>query len=188
MAPRPQRRTKTRRRFANRQIGFWEALIRGASDRLWGGFGGGSAGTEAAEAFPASHTRSRVDLHEDDLAGSGRGHRAHRIAHRLVRAGRPARVQCQPDKWINDFGGDANVASDVYAGYTGEPSKGLGVDVGVLTCIYPSNDLNPKADTTEIYGARQGGPGTRRREELLTFSQTGDDHEDGDCHRQAVQA
>lgn len=71
-------------------------------------------------------------------------------------------------KWIKDFGGDANVEVDVYGGYKGELSKGLGFDVGLLTYIYPSNDLNPKADTTEIYGALSFGPATLKYSHSVT--------------------
>ena len=63
-------------------------------------------------------------------------------------------------KWIKDLGGDANVELDVYGGYKTEIMKGLGLDVGVLTYVYPSNKLNPDADTTEIYGALTFGPAT----------------------------
>ena len=65
-------------------------------------------------------------------------------------------------KWIKDFGGDANVEIDVYGGYKGEIQKDLGFDVGVLTYQYPSNKLNPSANTTEIYGALTFGPATAK--------------------------
>ncbi len=56
-------------------------------------------------------------------------------------------------KWIKDLGGDAGVELDVYAGVARELSNGLGYDVGLLTYQYPSNKLNPSANTTELYGA-----------------------------------
>ncbi|MET0333036.1 MAG: TorF family putative porin [Rhizobacter sp.] len=56
-------------------------------------------------------------------------------------------------KWIKDVGGDADIEVDLYGGYKGEISKGLTYDVGVLTYQYPSNKLNPSANTTEVYGA-----------------------------------
>ena len=56
-------------------------------------------------------------------------------------------------KWIKDLGGDAGVEIDIYGGITGEITKGVGYDVGVLTYQYPSNKLNPNANTTELYGA-----------------------------------
>jgi uncharacterized protein (TIGR02001 family) len=63
-------------------------------------------------------------------------------------------------KWIKDAGGDANVEIDLYGGYKGEITKGFSYDVGVLTYQYPSNKLNPSANTTEIYGALTYGPAT----------------------------
>jgi uncharacterized protein (TIGR02001 family) len=63
-------------------------------------------------------------------------------------------------KWVKDAGGDSDVEIDVYGGYKGEISKGLGYDVGVLGYIYPSNKFSPSADTTEIYGALTFGPAT----------------------------
>lgn len=63
-------------------------------------------------------------------------------------------------KWIKDAGGDAGVELDLYGGYKGEIVKDLGFDVGVLTYQYPSNKLNPSANTTEIYGALTYGPAT----------------------------
>ncbi len=63
-------------------------------------------------------------------------------------------------KWIKDGGGDANVEIDVYGGYKGEISKDFSYDVGVLTYQYPSNKLNPSANTTEIYGGLTYGPAT----------------------------
>jgi uncharacterized protein (TIGR02001 family) len=71
-------------------------------------------------------------------------------------------------KWIKDFGGDASVEIDVYGGYKGSITEGLGYDVGVLTYIYPSNDLSPSADTTEIYGALTFGPATLKYSHALT--------------------
>ena len=65
-------------------------------------------------------------------------------------------------KWIKDGGGDANVEIDLYGGYKGEISKGLGYDIGLLTYQYPSNGLNPSANTLEIYGAVTAGPVTAK--------------------------
>jgi uncharacterized protein (TIGR02001 family) len=65
-------------------------------------------------------------------------------------------------KWIKDGGGDANVEIDLYGGYKGEISKGLGYDIGLLTYQYPSNGLNPSANTLEIYGALTAGPVTAK--------------------------
>lgn len=61
-------------------------------------------------------------------------------------------------KWIKDAGGDASVEVDLYGGYAGDLGGGLGYDVGVLAYQYPSNKLNPSANTTELYGAVSYGP------------------------------
>jgi uncharacterized protein (TIGR02001 family) len=71
-------------------------------------------------------------------------------------------------KWIKDFGGDSDVEIDVYGGYKGDLGGGFGYDVGVLTYIYPSNDLSPSADTTEIYGALTYGPATLKYSHAVT--------------------
>jgi len=71
-------------------------------------------------------------------------------------------------KWIKDLGGDASVEIDLYGGYKGEISPGLGFDVGLLTYQYPSNKLNPSATTTEIYGALTFGPATLKYSHALT--------------------
>ena len=71
-------------------------------------------------------------------------------------------------KWIKDFGGDAGVEVDLYGGYKGEITKGLTYDVGVLTYQYPSNKLNPSANTTEIYGALTYGPATLKYSHSVT--------------------
>lgn len=63
-------------------------------------------------------------------------------------------------KWIKDAGGDANAELDFYGGYKGEIVKDLAFDVGFLTYQYPSNKLNPSANTNEIYGALTYGPAT----------------------------
>jgi uncharacterized protein (TIGR02001 family) len=56
-------------------------------------------------------------------------------------------------QWIDDAGGNANIEVDLYGGWKGEITKGLTFDVGLLAYQYPSNDLHPSADTTEVYGA-----------------------------------
>jgi uncharacterized protein (TIGR02001 family) len=71
-------------------------------------------------------------------------------------------------KWIKDFGGDASVEIDLYGGYKGEIRKDLGYDVGVLTYQYPSNKLNPNANTTELYGALTFGPATLKYSHSVT--------------------
>lgn len=71
-------------------------------------------------------------------------------------------------KWIKDAGGDAKVEVDLYGGYKGELVKDLGYDVGVLTYYYPSNKLNPSANTTEVYGALTYGPVTAKYSHSVT--------------------
>lgn len=62
-------------------------------------------------------------------------------------------------KWIKDLGGDAGAEIDMYAGKRGEwTSGGASYDVGVLYYAYPSNELNPDADTVEVYGQVGFGP------------------------------
>lgn len=60
-------------------------------------------------------------------------------------------------KWIEDAGGDSNVELDLYAGKRGNVGESLSYDVGVLTYVYPNNQLGDvagfeNANTTEIYG------------------------------------
>lgn len=63
-------------------------------------------------------------------------------------------------KWIKDAGGGADVEWDLYGGFKGEISKGLGFDVGVLSYQYPSHDLAVSPVTNELYGALTYGPAT----------------------------
>jgi uncharacterized protein (TIGR02001 family) len=71
-------------------------------------------------------------------------------------------------KWIDDLDADSEVEIDLYGGYKGEIMSGLGFDVGVLTYLYPGNDLDPSADTTEIYGALTYGPATLKYSHAVT--------------------
>jgi uncharacterized protein (TIGR02001 family) len=71
-------------------------------------------------------------------------------------------------KWIKDFGGDSDVEIDVYAGWKGEVAPGLTLDVGGLQYYYPSNKLNPSANTFELYGALSFGPVTAKYSHALT--------------------
>jgi uncharacterized protein (TIGR02001 family) len=72
-------------------------------------------------------------------------------------------------KWIKDIpGGDASVEIDLYGGIKGALTKELSYDVGVLTYQYPSNNLNPSANTTEIYGALGVGPATLKYSHAVT--------------------
>lgn len=66
-------------------------------------------------------------------------------------------------RWTKDAGGDGSVELDVYAGKRGQLGDTVSYDVGVLTYIYPSNDLKNvpgfvNADTTEVYGQLGVGP------------------------------
>ena len=64
-------------------------------------------------------------------------------------------------KWIDDIpGGDSSIEIDLYGGVKGGSMPGLGFDGGVLRYEYPSNNLNPSASTTELYGALTYGPVT----------------------------
>ena len=65
-------------------------------------------------------------------------------------------------KWIKDANGDANAEFDIYGGYKGEITKGVGYDIGLLTYQYPSNGLTPSANTLEVYGAITTGPVTAK--------------------------
>lgn len=73
-------------------------------------------------------------------------------------------------KWIKDapYNGGASVELDVYGGYKTEIASGLMLDVGALTYVYPSNDLNPSANTTEVYGALSFGPMTVKYSHSVT--------------------
>tara|TARA_A100000164_G_scaffold362348_1_gene378167 strand:+ start:184 stop:900 length:717 start_codon:yes stop_codon:yes gene_type:complete len=55
-------------------------------------------------------------------------------------------------RWIQDGGGDASIEVDVYAGKSGDFNESVSYDFGILQYMYPNNELDPTADTTEIYG------------------------------------
>ena len=61
-------------------------------------------------------------------------------------------------KWTKDLGGDGNLEVDLYAGKRGQLSETISYDVGGLYYWYPSNDLNPDANTFELYGQVGFGP------------------------------
>ena len=61
-------------------------------------------------------------------------------------------------KWVKDGGGDADIEVDVYAGKRGEITKDFTYDVGGLYYFYPSNGLNPSANTFELYAQVASGP------------------------------
>ena len=70
-------------------------------------------------------------------------------------------------KWIKDGGGDANIELDLYGGYKGSAGS-VSYDLGVLTYQYPSNKLNPSANTTELYVAGTMGPATLKYSHSVT--------------------
>ncbi|MDP9109003.1 MAG: TorF family putative porin [Pseudomonadota bacterium] len=61
-------------------------------------------------------------------------------------------------KWTKDAGGGGDIEWDIYGGKRGEIAKDISYDVGVLTYLYPSNGLQPDANTTEVYGQIGYGP------------------------------
>jgi uncharacterized protein (TIGR02001 family) len=61
-------------------------------------------------------------------------------------------------KWIKDAGGDGSIEWDLYAGKRGEIGSGVSYDFGGIGYVYPSNDLNPNANTFEVYGQLGYGP------------------------------
>ena len=71
-------------------------------------------------------------------------------------------------KWTKDAGGSGSVEWDVYGGKRGELTKDVTYDVGLLGFIYPSNGLNPSANTTEIYGKLGYGPAYAKYSYSLT--------------------
>jgi uncharacterized protein (TIGR02001 family) len=72
-------------------------------------------------------------------------------------------------KWIKDVpGGDASIEWDIYAGKRGEIVEGVSYDLGVLRYQYPSNNLSPSANTTEIYGQLGYGPAYIKYSHSLT--------------------
>jgi uncharacterized protein (TIGR02001 family) len=71
-------------------------------------------------------------------------------------------------KWTKDAGGGGDVELDIYGGKRGEIVKDVTYDVGVLGYIYPSNALNPNANTTEIYGQIGYGPAYAKYSHAVT--------------------
>ncbi len=61
-------------------------------------------------------------------------------------------------KWTGDLGGDGSIEWDIYGGKRGELVKDVSYDVGGLYYFYPSNGLNPSANTFEVYGQLGFGP------------------------------
>lgn len=70
-------------------------------------------------------------------------------------------------KWIKDAGGSGDIEWDLYGGYKGTAGA-VGYDLGVLRYQYPNNDLNPSANTTELYAAGTVGPATLKYSHSIT--------------------
>jgi len=76
-------------------------------------------------------------------------------------------------KWTKDAGGSGDIEWDLYAGKRGQITEAISYDVGVLSYVYPSNDLAhvagfANANTTEIYGQLGYGPGYVKYSHSLT--------------------
>jgi len=72
-------------------------------------------------------------------------------------------------KWIKDTPpGDASIEWDIYGGKRGEVGAGVSYDVGFLRYQYPSNNLSPSANTTEVYGQLGYGPAYIKYSHSLT--------------------
>ncbi|MEJ7930238.1 TorF family putative porin [Ramlibacter sp. AN1015] len=77
-------------------------------------------------------------------------------------------------RWIEDSGADLRgpVEVDLYGGFKGSLSEGVGYDVGGLYYWYPNNDLKnltgENANTFELYGALSAGPATLKYSHALT--------------------
>lgn len=76
-------------------------------------------------------------------------------------------------KWTKDAGGSGDIEWDLYAGKRGQVTEAVSYDVGVLSYVYPSNDLGhvagfANANTTEIYGQIGAGPAYVKYSHALT--------------------
>jgi uncharacterized protein (TIGR02001 family) len=71
-------------------------------------------------------------------------------------------------KWIKDLGGKSSYELDLYGGWKGDVGAGLTLDVGALRYQYAKNELNPSANTTEIYGALSYNIATLKYSHSLT--------------------
>ncbi len=65
--------------------------------------------------------------------------------------------------WAKDAGGGGHVEWDIYGGIKGELAKDVSYDVGLLTYVYQSNNLEHvagfvNANTSEVYGQVGYGP------------------------------
>jgi len=71
-------------------------------------------------------------------------------------------------KFVKDAGGSGSAEVDVYGGKRGAIAEDVSYDVGVLAYVYPSNDLNPGANTTELYAQLGYGPAYIKYSHSLT--------------------
>ncbi len=71
-------------------------------------------------------------------------------------------------KWVKDAGGSSDVELDVYGGYRGAINDSLSYDLGWLHYEYPSNGLNPSANTDEVYAALTFGLATLKYSHSLS--------------------
>ncbi|WUR14001.1 TorF family putative porin [[Empedobacter] haloabium] len=71
-------------------------------------------------------------------------------------------------RWTRDAGGDGGAEVDLYAGKRGTLAQGVTYDAGVLAYAYPSNGLQPNADTLELYVQLGHGPATLKYSHALT--------------------
>jgi uncharacterized protein (TIGR02001 family) len=71
-------------------------------------------------------------------------------------------------QWTKDAGGNGMVELDLYGGYKYEVAKDVTLDFGVLSYVYPSNQLTPSANTTEVYVGVASGPFSAKYSHALT--------------------
>ena len=71
-------------------------------------------------------------------------------------------------KWTKDLGGDGSLEIDLYGGKRGQFSEAVSYDFGGLYYAYPSNGLNPSANTFEVYGQLGFGPAYVKYSHSLT--------------------
>jgi uncharacterized protein (TIGR02001 family) len=73
-------------------------------------------------------------------------------------------------KWIKDLGPGSKgpLELDLYGGYKYEVNKNLTLDVGALSYVYPSNNVVPNANTTEIYIGAASGPFSAKYSHAVT--------------------
>jgi uncharacterized protein (TIGR02001 family) len=75
--------------------------------------------------------------------------------------------------WAKDAGGGGIIEWDIYGGVKGELAKDVSYDDGLLTYVYPSNELAHvagfvNANTTEVYGQIGYGPAYAKYSQAFT--------------------